>query len=346
MREKAATILPKLKKTGELPQIILVMSRDYAICEEIHALYKERISENGAEPEEVHLNGHETEAGVFHGELSTIPMFEINRLIWLRHADPVLKKIAANKTVLSYFLRDLTNIPESTRLLIQLDEPKVPKALEVLTKLAWSVEEEPLKEKDLPGYVKLRTGMMDFEIDDEAIDELTRRYAINPTQITAALDRLFAYCLHEKKINRADVEEVCFDIEGSVVFKIIDLIASRQIDPALKTLRSYKIEESGLLSSMLAKTFIEGMRYHKLKEAGVGLKEIHKRLDWNTGHSFIIRKNEERVNKLARYYPLAQLEKILASLPQLDQRLKENSSPLFQKTILTMFIASLQSRQR
>ncbi len=342
MRDKYSILLSKLKKTDSIPQVAIQFTSDSSAAEELHSAYLGKIQATGESVDEVRLNGLEADASAFHAELSTIPMFNATRLLWLRHADAILKKIAANQTVRSYFLRDFENIPQGTFVLIQSEAKKLPAALESIGKNGWIFEEETLRENDLPTYVLRKAQLMEFEIEAAAVQELSNRYAPNPSMISSAMDRLFAYCLHEKKIDKADVEQVCFEVEGDMLFKITDMIAARRIDKALDMFFHYRISDAGLLSTMISRMFVDAIRYRILKKLGLGIKEIHQRLLWNVNHQFVIRKNEERMGQLHSKYGEKELSSILNRLFELDRRVKENTGTSDHKTILTIFIASLQ----
>lgn len=343
VKDKYSVLLPQLKKADPIPQVVVQFTSDSAAAEELMSVYLKKIESLGEAVEAVRLNGLEADASAFHAELSTIPMFDTTRLLWLRHADAILKKIAANNTVKGYFLRDFENIPPKTFVLIQSEAKKLPTPLLSISQNGWVFEEETLRENDLSAFILRRAHLMEFEIAPEAVEELAIRYAPNPSLISTAMDRLFAYCLHEKKIDKGDVEEVCFEVEGDMVFKITDMIAARRIDKALDLFVHHKFTDAGLLTTMISRLFVDVGRYRSLKALGLGTKEIHQRLQWNVNHQFVMRKNEERVELMQKKYGVAEVSHVLGRLFDLDRRVKENTGASDQQTILTMFIASLSA---
>jgi len=334
--------LDQLKKLQTLPPVLLLISQSAKITEESMIHYREILEQKGIKPEEISLNGLDADPSTFHAELSTIPMFNTTRVILIRHCEGILKKISQNKTVLPYFIRDLHNIPPETHLIFHTNEKKLPKDFHFLEESAVVIEEQPLKERDLPAFISGKCHQMDFEIDEKAISLLSTKYSLNPEQIEGALDKLFLSCLNEKKIEIADIEEVCFDIEGDLIFTIIDHISRREIDRSINLFNKHKIADGNGFAAMLFKFFSEVVRYLNLQEAGIPVKEIHNTLELNTSRSFIFQKNEERFKAASRLFSGPELSEIMTRLFELDKRLKENSDTAVQKAIIVFFIASLK----
>ena len=335
--------IEQLKKAEDPPQIIIANLADAEKIDSIHSLYLEQLKKHHTQVDDIHLNGGDTDASTLHAEFATIPMFDEIRLLWVRHGSAIFDKINANKVIKEYFVRDFNNIPESTNMLLQLDGKKLPKAFENLTKKAWILQEKPLKEKDLPSFIKSRVRQMGFEIEEGAVQLLSERYSFNTERLNDALNRLFTYCLSEKQIYQKDIDDICFDTHGNAVFTILDLLAEKKITELLKILPEQRFSDFGMLVSLISKLFIESMRSLRLKKCNMGVKEVHERMGLNTKHTFIIRKNEDRMLKVNSNYSARSYRKIYPALIELDKRMKENSTEEMHTTILTMFIASLET---
>ena len=72
------------------------------------------ISEQYPGAEAISISGSESDAALFHAELSTIPMFEPARLLIVSHADQLLNLAAQDKSVLQAFKHDLSNLSDSS----------------------------------------------------------------------------------------------------------------------------------------------------------------------------------------------------------------------------------------
>ena len=333
--------IEKIRTFKALPKSVIITAYDYTQVDNIFELYKNKISEKNGSVEVINIHGMDSDISLFHSELSTIPMFGGARLIRLRHGDQLLKKIAQKKTVLAYYTRDLKNVPESTYLFFQNDEVKLPADFSFLNDYSYLIEQRPLYEKDLPLFVHSRVKSADFSIEPDAVEELVKRYSFTPNAIIEVLNKLFTYCINEKKIYKFDVEEVCHEVETNTVFNILDKIARRKITDALNEFNHYKLGDGTLFLNLAAKMFTEAFRYRSLTKAETGKKEIYQRLEFNTKHAYILKKNEERVQLLTSKYGEKELGKILEKLFDLDKSLKENNNTSLQKTIITIFIASL-----
>jgi len=335
----------KLGKAEKLPNIILAFSGVHETIQQIFSATVEKLKKNNPEVDALSLNGTEIDAAVLHSEMATIPMFDLGRVILVRHADAVLKKIDANKTVLAYFLRDFVNIYQNTVLILQC-ETKLPASLGLLNDQGWVVEEEKMRPRDIPEIIRARAQKMGFEIEEGAIQEMTSRYSLNPALLASALDRLFLYCLDEKRINKEDIREVATNVEGDLVFDIIDALAARETDKAARLFQNNEFSNGVFFASSINKFFTDFMRYVSLKNCAMGIKEIHERLELNTKHSFIFRKNEDRFNMALKHYSLDEMPGILEKLFELDRAMKENNGLDIQKNILTMLIVSLEKKNR
>ena len=340
-----ADFLNKLEKSEKLPNIILLYSNVHDTVQKIFTGVSARLGKLHNQVDSISLNGTEIDSAIFHAEMATIPMFDMGRVILIRHADAVLKKIDSNKTVLSYFVRDFSNIYEKTVIIIQC-ETKLPASLNVLSDQAWSIEEEKMRSRDIPEIMKTRAHKMGFEIEDGAIQEMTSKYSLNPSMLAQALDRLFLYCLDEKKITKDDIREISTSVEGDLVFDIIDALAERNTDKAVKLFQNNEFTNGVFFSGSINRFFTDFMRYSWLKNSGMGIKEIHERLELNTRHNFIFGKNEDRFNLALRNYSTDEISVIMEKLFELDKAMKENNGIDVQKNILIFFIISLGKKNR
>ncbi|MDH4200398.1 MAG: DNA polymerase III subunit delta [Spirochaetia bacterium] len=340
----AEELIAKIIKSAQLPNIIIVSGNQIEPFEVIYKAIVKKFEEFYPGADVVSLNGTETDASVFHSELATIPMFETGRLILLRHADNLLKKIDANKTILSYFTRDFAGIYEKTILVMQLEAAKVPASLNIMMDKAWFFEQEKPRARDIPEIIKTRVHKMGFEIDDDALSEMTNKYSLNPTLLYQALDRLLLCCLNEKKISREDVREAAFDVEGDLAFDIIDALAERNLPKAIKLFENNEFTNGVYFGSLINRFFTDLFRYQKLKNAGIEIKEIHERLDLNTKHAFIFRKNNEKFHNASMNYSADEIIVTLDKLFELDKNMKENNAMQLQKNIIIVFMASLEKK--
>jgi len=319
----------------------ITYTKNYVIAEELFSLLEKKITDSYETPEIVKLNGLEIDSTIFHSELCTIPMFNDARLIWLKHADEILKTIHQDKTILSYFQRDFNNLSEKTFIIIQLDEAKIAKKLDFFTEKAVIFKEEKIKEKDFPNLIRNRVKVMKFNIEENAIQRIIEKSGSNASAIFSSLDKLFTYKFHNKRIQKENVNEVCHDIEADLYFKIINLIAERNINKILKMLLNYKIISGNILLSALAKLFTNAFRYRLLQKTGINTNDIHTQLKLNINNPYIYQKDKEKFYKMNHNYSLKEFNKIFTRIQRLDEQIKSTASLEAHRTFLIMFISSL-----
>lgn len=294
---------------------------------------------NGIKPEIITLNGADTEPSTFHAELSTIPMFDTIRLLRVRHCDTLLKKIKSNNTIYGYFERDLKNTGGANRLILEIDESKIPSAWSWLEKISLIYSNKTIKEKDLPGYIQKRAEAAGYKMGINTAQLLVSRCAMDRNKSLNALDRLMLYTIHEKTITSEDVEQGVTDAEGDRHFKIIDLVAERKISAALRELSRHHLDDGLFLLNGLISWFSNSVRYRMLKSSGLSSREIHETLGMRVDHDYIFRKNEERFNHINRNYSSGNIPLILRNLIRADKDLKTGGNP---QVVMTVLIGSLR----
>jgi len=198
-----------------------------------------------------------------------------------------------------------------------------------------------MREGDLIRFLQERIEAMGFTAEQGSARRIAEKSGFDNKQALSALDRLFTYCLDEKKIVLKDIQEICYDMQGDLYFAFIDALAERKTDAAIKKLNRHRFADGAILLAGIVKLFSDALRFHRYARLGFETKSIHKRLGLNTNHAFVMKKNQERFQALVRNYEVGQIKSILASLCKLDIRLKENPSLKDQKVILIFFIASL-----
>ncbi len=328
-------LITALSKAGNIPGII-VYSDDHYQVEETYRAYQKYLKKKFPQTEEIHINGREVQMESFHAELTTIPMFGEARYIWVRHADNTFDKIKSNNKILSRFVDDLSRIPETTPLLIHLDEKKLPADFKFLEERFLVFTPVPLKEKDVVTYIQRRSETAGYSMEKAAAGLLADICHQSQKYINEALNRLFLYKIAEKTITEDDVAMAALDIDGNYYFAILDLIAERDISKALHRTISHSDRDSTILFTGIAKLFTDTFRYMMLRKnnASAVMDVIE-----DSNSAWMKKKSEERIQKVIRNYGYSRLEKIILDFPELDQQRKAN--PKLETHTLINFIHSL-----
>lgn len=329
-----------LEKQKDWPRKILLFSSDNTVLESVFALALKKNEKNG-QPEAIRLHGQEAEVGVFHAEFSTIPIFAVERILLVRHADPLLQKIHEDETLLKYFKRDIGNMPEMLSLILQFDDKKIPAGLSGLKDNAVLFEPKELKERDLPGYLAARARQSGFHIEPGAIELLCERTSYDYKMSLAALDRVITYTLSEKNISVQSVKDAVFSHDGDKHFQIIDTLAEADFVKCRKIFLQHRYDDAVALLSQWIKLFTDALRYRSYSESGMNAQNIHQILELNTNSSYIFQKNNERFIKMNRRFSESELIHILELMIKADKRLKENTGPLVQSDILLHLLSEM-----
>lgn len=330
----------------KIPSIVIAYIKTPTTLDELHATFLKAFQEKGNVPDDIRINGLEAEASTLHAEMSTIPMFEATRIVLVRHSDQILKKIDSDKGIRSYFERDIPNLPEGTHLIFHYEGKKIPAKLKFIEDAALVYEEKPLREQDLPQYLAGKARQAGYQVSMDAMHLLVEKSAFDSIKAVSALNRLFLYTLHEKKIEEEDVRSVCTGMEGDLNFAILDLIAERKTNKAIEKLQQHKLSEGIMILGLWAKLFSDLFRYRQYANLGFSGKELHDLVGLNSSHRFFFERNEKRMRTALSLYSENELRSILARLSETDRRIKESSSDAaLQKTALILFLASLARPQ-
>ncbi len=335
-----------LQKAQSLPRLLLVRCKDPKITEEIHAAFLTEVQRrNQPLPvEDIRLNGLDCKLNVLHAEIATMPMFDAARCIFLRHADGILRELdkaakhEETKNLLAYFERDVRNLPESTSLVIQTEDKKIPSSVSFFEQTDWIFEEKELRERDLAAFLLTRAKTMGYEIAIETAEFLAEKSAFDSRMAIHSLDQLFIFKLHDKKITRDDIAALVTDSEGELQFQVVDEIARRNIPAALQKFMQTKPDEGPKTLGLWLKLFSDYTRYQGYVSAGIAPQEALAVLGVAP---FRFSQVEDKFRRMAQLYPGNSVTEILDRFVEYDRRLKENNSAAATRDLLVNFLLSL-----
>lgn len=328
-------ILKIFSKPDGIPGLI-AYTRDHYYVEEIYKAYLKHLKKRFKDIEEIHINGREDVLESFHAEFSIIPMFNETRYIWVRHSDMLFDKIKDNKKVLSLFLRDLENLSDNVFLYLHFDEKKISKEFKFLEEKFSIFEPIAMKERDAVSYIIMKTETAQFRIDSHTAKVLAELCGSNHKFITEALNRLFLYKIVEKEIKEEDVILAALDIEGNYYFAILDYLSEKKTQKAIQKILSQNRKDMTIIFSGIMKLFTDAYRYTMLKKINISNKM---NMIEESSSAWMMRKSEERIQKVLQNYSFFQIEKIIHSFPELDQKRKSNAG--LESHALIHFIYSL-----
>ncbi|MCB1147919.1 MAG: hypothetical protein KDK38_14055 [Leptospiraceae bacterium] len=335
----AGEYLKALKAGKSALRFVLVAGRNATTAEDILAQTVSFLQKAEPDTEIIHMHGFDAKEEYLHGNLCTPPIFQPQRLVFVRHADVLLKRIDQNPTVAAYFVRDLQSLPDSIWAIFQLDDGKLPASLNFLEKAATFFPEEDLKEQDLPLFLLERAESLSFVTSLETMKILCEKCAFDANACIRALDRVIVYCLNQHKIDKSDVEEILYELEGDFNFKILDALADRDIDTCMRQIQQHKFSDGVQLTFSWIRLFTDVWRYNAWRRAGVSEAEMAKQTGMSSGQAFYFKKRATLVNLR---FTTKELDRILIKLTKLDIQIKTETRSDAQTTILMMFLESLR----
>ncbi len=334
---------------SEPPGKFIFLGSESHLCENLINFYHKAIQKRKETfIEKISMNGLETSPSEFHTELFTIPLFASTRMVTVRHADLLFKKIESEKTTLKYFKHSFENWPKSIFCFLQFDSSSVPKKITHLEKLSITFKASIPKGHNLILHYIRKAKQMGCEIDQKSLELLISKCSCDFYRIQQMFDQLALHMIpHNKetsedtKITEEMVEEFCINWDGNFYFEILDHIAEKKIQRCIQRVYQHSFDDANELSGSFTKLFVDAYRYHHFKKLGLTDSETLERLNMKTAHPFMIKKSQQRYQKLMQHYPETSISLVFKHLSRLNEVLKIEPKEKHQ-TLLVMFIASLE----
>ncbi|MBN8221914.1 MAG: hypothetical protein J0L53_13390 [Spirochaetes bacterium] len=323
------------------PPFIFYVGESAEELEELVKVMRDKLAKTYGSCDEVHLSGLDNDVSAWHAEMMTMPMFPSGRLILIRHAEALLKRIEGQAKVLANYLRDTTVAPEFTVSILQFKEKKLGKKIQVLEELALVYEDVPLGPEEIVAQIADRAAALGYKIARETIELIVEKSAAQQKTAFANFDRLLTFRLHEKEIRNEDVEEVVGQSESNLHFRLIDETARRNIAECLRILEVHALDEAELLVAALIRLFSEALRHHYYRASGMETGEIGQIIAARPLTGYPLKKSAERWSILVQKYSPQGIQLIMDALLKADQLCKEIRDTTQQQVILTSFYLML-----
>ncbi len=323
------------------PAFVFYVGENAEELEELVKTVREKLVKAYGTCDEVHLSGLDNEVSSWHAEMMTMPMFPSGRLILIRHAEALLKRIEGQAKVLANYLHDTAAAPDFTVSILQFKEKKLGKKIQPLEELALVYEEIPLGPGEIAEHIAERAAALGYKIDRDTIELIVEKSAGAQKTAFANFDRLLTFRLHEKEIRVEDVEEVVGQSDSNLHFRLIDETARRNIAECLRILEVHALDEAELLIGALIRLFSESLRHHYYRASGMELNEIGQIIATRPLTGYPLKKSAERWTILVQKYSPAGIKLIMDALLKADQLCKEIRDATQQQVILTSFYLML-----
>ncbi len=339
----------RLSSKNKIPHKLIYLGSENHLYERLIKQYKEIIHAENSLLEKISLNGLEVSPSQFYTELFTVPLFFSNRIVIVRHADSLFKNIEINSTILKHFNKKFNHLPKSIFCFLQFDSSSLPKNFSKLKESDVIFKPNLPKGHNIILYYIKEAKKMGYEIDKEALELLLSKCAFDFHKTHQALKQLTLYLLpqcnqktlNKNKITLEMIEDFCEKSEGNFYFQLLDQIAEKRISDCIQKFNQHKFNDGTDLSISFTKLFIDAYRYQYFIKLGISHSEILIRLGIKKAHPFMIKKNEQRYQKLLQNYQEKSYPFILKALSKLDKILKIEPKEKHRNSLI-MFIASLE----
>lgn len=332
---KFAAFCRKLEGGSQHTPYVFFVGESSEELQELLSVLRQKLIEKFGSCDEVHLSGMDNETASWHGELMTMPMFPSGRLILVRHAEALLKRIDAHARTLQNYLHDIPQAPDFTVTVLQFREKKIPKKLQVLEDLAQVYEDVAMTGPELVDHLVSRAAALGFKVDRDTIEYLVDKSAGQQKTAFANFDRLLTFRLHEKEIRIEDVEEVAMSAESNLHFQLLDHTAHRNIGECMQLLQRHALESGEQFVAALVRLFSEALRFHYYRDAGMQLAEIGQIISTRPMTGYPLKKSAERWTTLVNKYSPDGIRLVMEALVRADALCRETADAGRQQVILT-----------
>ncbi len=339
--ESFTSFCQKIETIGALPRLIFFIGENQDDLNTLLDALRTRLKSTFGSIDEVHIAGTDNEIARWHAEMMTMPMFPTGRLILVRHADALLKRIAANSKATANYLRDISQSPDFTVSVLFSTEKKLPTSLAAIEDEALIYEDTPLTGEALANSIAERLQNLGFKIERDALERLLEKSAGIQKTALQALDRLVTFKLHEKEIRIEDVEEVMSQAESNMHFRLLDATARRNTAECLRLLELHSMENIQPWINALGQLFANALRYRHYRQGGLDETQIGQLIYSRTPNRYAFQQDQSRWNALLQKYSIATIESVLEALVRADILCKETSDLSQQRVILTSFYLML-----
>ena len=339
-----------LSSQKALPKTLIFLGTGSHLHEKLMGAYKKSIQKQKISFETISMNGLEATPQEFYSELFTVPLFASGRMIILRHADVLLKKIEeSDSKFFEHFERGFQNWPELVFAFLQFDSQALSKKFNFLKKWGITFKGSVPKGRNMVRHFITKADQLNYQMNEKTAEAFLTKCAWDHQKAESAFDQLTLHLFpsHEqgsekKEITLEMVEAFCCELEGDFYFELLDGIAEKRLRTCIEKLNQHRFSDGNELLGGLIRLFTDSYRYHEFKKQNLPQSEILERLNMKTAHPFMAQKSEQRYRRVIQNYSERGMAYIFSKLAQLDKMLKVEPKEKH-LVVLTMFIASLGS---
>ena len=261
-------------------------SDEFTISETVNEFRNRLGPAETAELNTTWLDGHGVSLGELRHSCEAVPFLAEKRLVVVTGLLKRLKQRKGDQELLEGLLELITNLPDSTRLVL-VEHESVPENHAVLRlaregKRGYVREFEPPKAKgrELPQWIIKRAERYEGRIAGNAATHLAESIGSDLRLLDQEIAKLVTYAGTDAEISREDVDRVVPYVKEAVIFDLVDALGHRDGRTAASTLQ--RLQDDGqpsmAIMAMIIRQFRLLIQVKELRQEGENAASIARAL--------------------------------------------------------------------
>lgn len=296
----------KALNQGEIPAFLVLYGKDRFQARELVRFLRSRLETGNDTGIEYMEWDEEADDADIHRSLQTVPLGGTQRLVVVNNGD--LAKVKSCLRVNNPYLKAIFLLEEKVK---KKDLPAV--------KNCWVVECKPLKGRDLSRWLQQEAASQGKELPAAAAEYLRFSCGEDAATLSKEIEKAALYLGPQpKKITVEVFEKLGSRTNERALFDLVDATAERRGNDVLELVNELLAQGKSpvLLVAVVSRHFLQMLEAYWLLEEGLAPGELAGMLGV---HPYVAKK----LMKQLRSYRLAEIEKVLAGLLELDVSIKQ-----------------------
>ena len=330
--------------TADKPRLIILHGDDSFAMERAVSHLRDRVSDDPdmADLNTTNLDGRQASEEDIRTATGSLPFLADRRLVVLSH--PFARLGSEDSRV--RFLKLLEGLPETTGLVLVVDDRWTHQNWEVLKSDHWlmkwvSQKKKPSQVRDyrlptlaeMPAWIRKEAERQKGKFTQAAAVALAGHIGSEPAQASLEIAKLLMYVDFARPVEEEDVDELTAAGSQVDVFKMVEAITAGEAAHALHMLHTLLEKREALeLFSLITRQFRQLVAVREILDEGGGEAQVSAEMHLFSNHA-------QNMIRQARRFSMADLSMVYHRLVEMDEAAKSGGAPL--DVALDTFIAEL-----
>ncbi|MDY6352152.1 MAG: DNA polymerase III subunit delta [Lachnospiraceae bacterium] len=247
----------------------------------------------------------------------TLPFFAERRVILVMNSG----FFKGNKKDKDRLVKYIADIPQTTVIVfVDQEVDKRDRLYKAVSKNGTAEEYKLPQEKELIGWIGGRLKEYGLSMKRDAWDEFYLRTGSSMDLMDQEFEKLAAYCMNKKLIEKKDVEDICANASETIVFALTDAIAARDATRVFNVYQDMlrQNEPAPVIFSLIERQFMQLLQLKRM--GGVGASsDLKKKVtgvknDWALG----------KLERSAQRFSEAELMHLLSAAAEYEEGYKRS----------------------